>query len=101
MTKHNVTVTMPVEVTFVIDDTKVSDWDGLDLMHVHENGERWIGNEPIPQEDALASMAAQIIDRGGRLGGTDGYADFSDDAAECRWPQYMYRDADVIMEEVQ
>src|SRR5689334_7921826 len=96
MSKYEVTVQMPVEITFTIDDTKLSDWDGRSLMQIHENGERWATGDPIPRETALAYMAAQIIDQG-RLGGTDGFADFADDATSFAWPHFFTEDADVTV----
>lgn len=98
MSKYEVTVQMPVEITFTIDDSKTSDWDGLPLMRIHENGERWATGAPITQEAALAYMAAQIIDRG-RLGGTDGFADFAEDATSFAWPNFITDDADVTVQE--
>ena len=94
MTEYQITVEMPVEVTFTINTDRVSDWDGRDLMHIHENGERWATGQPIPLDTALAYMATQIIDRG-RLGGTDGFADFAEDATSFAWPQFDTASADV------
>lgn len=94
MSKYEITVQMPVEITFTIDDTKVSDWDGRSLMQIHEDAERWSEGAPIPQREALAYMAAQIIDRG-RLGGTDGFADFPEDATSFAWPHFLTGEADV------
>lgn len=96
MSEYEVTVDMPVEITFTIDDTKLSDWDGRSLMQIHENPERWAAGTPIPLETALAYMAAQIIDRG-RLGGTDGFADFPEDATSFAWPHFLTDDADVTI----
>ena len=99
MTMHEVTVEMPVQITFTIDDEKVSDWDGRSLMQVHENAERWAIGGPIPLNEALAYMASQIIDRG-RLGGTDGWADFPYEATSFAWPHFATDCADVSVREV-
>lgn len=94
--KHEITVEMPVSITFDIDDEKLSDWDGRSLMEVHENGERWATGQPILLDLALAYMASQIIDRG-RLGDTDGWADFPADATSFAWPHFGVDDAEVTI----
>lgn len=98
MSTFEVTVEMPVEITFTIDTDHISDWDGRDLMHVHENSERWAAGAPIERDLALAVMAAQIVDRG-RLAGTDGWADFNDDATSNGWPHFQVDDAYVSVRE--
>lgn len=98
MTKHNVTVTMPVEISFTIDDRVKSDWDGRDLLHIHENGERWATGKPITRDMATAVIAAQIIDRG-RLGNTDGFADFPESVTTNSWPHFIVDQADVTVTE--
>lgn len=40
----------------------------------------------------------EVTDRG-RLGGTDGWADFPDDATEQRWPTFLTDDADITVRE--
>lgn len=99
MSLHEISVTMEVEVTFTIDDEKASDWDGRSLMTVHENPERWAAEAPIERDLALSYMASQIIDRG-RLGGTDGWADFPDDATSFSWPRFYADEATVNVREV-
>jgi hypothetical protein len=46
---------------------------------------------------ALAYMASQLIDRE-RLGGTDGWADFPQDATTVGWPRYDADSAYVTVE---
>lgn len=86
--KRRYAVDLSTTITIEVDDEAVSDWDGRTILTVHENRERW-SRDGVTRDDVIGMVAITVGTQGGRVGGSDGWADFPEGTVtEHGWPQW-------------